>query len=262
MEVTVQKDRNFLYKFGYPMLLISLLNFNNLAQAHPYNSVDKTMTKTEVLSWDFLSQLDSKLWVKLPQGYDVKVRNMLEANVVMKDEYNRQFTQDFIIREMKKDWWISKQNQLLFIRSAIYLGMENKELYDGEDGDEKRLNEFEVAVDFVESCGNNYMKGLNAYIEQNIKETQGYIKETQGYIKETQQQTQESINQIMSADSAGLRILNDVYNLYKKNPSSVKPEEIAKLRKEAPKIISDCKKYWIDYKKLLPAEVRKFYGIE
>jgi hypothetical protein len=27
-------------------------------------------------------------------------------------------------------------------------------------------------------------------------------------------------------------------------------------------IISLCKKYWIDYKALLPAEVRKFYGIE
>jgi len=262
MDVTVQKDRKFLYKFGYPVLLFSLLNFNNLAQAHSYTSVDKTMAKTEIFSWDFLSQLDSKLWVKLPQWYDSKVRNMLETNVVLKNEYNRKFTQDFIISEMQKNRWISKQNQLLFIWSAIYLGMENKELYDGEDGDEKRLNEFEIAVDFVENCGNNYMKGLNAYIQQNIKESQQYIEQSQQHIEQSQQHIQESIGRIMSLDSAWLKSLNNIYDLYKKDPSSVTAWELEQARKSAAHIISDCKKYGIDYKKLLSLEVRRFYGIE
>lgn len=248
MDVTVQKDRKILYKFGYPVLLFSLLNFNNLAEANPYTSVDKTMVNTEVLSWDFLSQLDSKLWVKLPQWYDSKVRNMLETNVVLKNEYNRKFTQDFIISEMQQNRWISKQNQLLFIRSAIYLGMENKELYDGEDGDAKRLKEFEIAVDLVENCGNNYMKGLNAYIQQNINESQQHIKESTG--------------RIMSADSSWLKEMTRFYNLYKNNPSSIKPEELTQAKKFANNIISDCKKYGIDYKKLLSPEVRRFYGID
>lgn len=248
MDVTVQKDRKILYKFGYPVLLFSLLNFNNLAEANPYTSVDKTIAKTEVLSWDFLSQLDSKLWVKLPQWYDFKVRNMLETNAVLKNEYNRKFTQDFIISEMQKNRWISKQSQLLFIRSAIYLGMENKELYDGEDGDAKRLKEFEIAVDLVENCGNNYMKWLNDYIRQT----------TDNLSKNTQQ----TINQTMSMDSVWLKEMTRFYNLYKNNPSSVKPEELTQAKQFANNIILSCKKYGIDYKKLLAPEVRKFYGIE
>lgn len=242
------KDWKFLYRFWYPVLLFSLLSFTNLVEAQSHSTVNKTTTTTEVLSWDFLSQLDKKLWVKLPQWYELKVRNMLDNNAVLKNEYNRKFTQDFIIWEMKKNWWISKQNQLLFIRSAIYLGMEEKELYDGEDWDEKRLDEYEIAVDFVENCGNMYMEKLQKNIVQNANNLK--------------QNTQEIISQIMSTDSAWLREMIRFYDLYKKDPNSVKPGELAQAKNFATNIISSCKEYWIDYKKLLPADIRKFYGIE
>ena len=66
----------------------------------------------------------------------------------------------------------------------------------------------------------------------------------------------------MSADSSWLKEMTRFYILYKNNPSSIKPEELAQAKKFANNIISDCKQYGIDYKKLLSPEVRRFYGID
>jgi ABC-type transporter Mla MlaB component len=80
--------------------------------------------------------------------------------------------------------------------------------------------------------------------------------------EELKNETIWNINKIMSADSAGLRNLVDIYDLYKKDPSSMTAWEIQKAKELARYFISDCKKYGIDYKKLLSPEVRRFYGIE
>jgi len=294
-------------KMVFPFSVLILTGFFLLSVpecAKAQNVSGQTNSGTNLSADELVSQLDSKLWVKLPQWYDSKVRNMLETNIVLKNEYNRKFTQDFIISEMQKNWWISKQNQLLFIRSAIYLGMENKELYDGEDGDAKRLKEFEIAVDLVENCGNNYMKWLNDYIKQttdklrqntdnlrqntdnlrqntdnlrqntdNLRQNTDKLRQNTDKLRQNtdnlrqntdnlRQNTQQTINQTMSMDSVWLKEMTRFYNLYKNNPSSVKPEELSQAKQFANNIILSCKKYGIDYKKLLSPEVRRFYGID
>lgn len=269
-------QKNFWSRLVYPVALFSLLNLTNIHDIQAQSKEVNNTINTELSVEELVSQLDKKLWVTLPVGYDSKVRNFVQNSYVMSSNNARVFTQNFILNEMKKDWWISKQNQLLFIRYAIYLHIEQKDLYDWDDWNEKRLEEFEIALDFIENCGEHYINELNIYIKkcteearqrteearQHTEEARQRTEETRQRTEETKQRTEETIRQTMSLDSVGLKTLVEIYELYKKNPSSVKPEEIAKLRKEAPKIISDCKKYGIDYKKLLPAEVRRFYGIE
>lgn len=245
-KVTGQKT--FWSRFVYPVALFSLLNFANINEMQGQSKESNNRTNTELSTEEFVSQLDKKLWVTLPSGYDSKVRNFVQNNYVMQNNNARVFTQNFIVDEMKKNWWISKQNQLLFIRYSIYLNIEKKDLYDWDDWDEKRLEEFEMALDFVENCWKQYINNLNIYIKQ--------------CTESANKKADESIRHIMSLDSAWLKSLNNIYNLYKKDPSSVTAWELEQARKSAAHIISDCKKYGIDYKKLLAPEVRKFYGIE
>ena len=59
-----------------------------------------------------------------------------------------------------------------------------------------------------------------------------------------------------------LNQLIDFYNLYKRDPSTVRQEEIDRSKKNAKKTIESCKMYNIDYKAKLSKEILKFYGIE
>ena len=61
------------------------------------------------------------------------------------------FTTNTVLQEMKKDWGISKDNQLLFVWNGICQVLIGEWTYDGNDGDSKRLKEFEVAFDYYDS---------------------------------------------------------------------------------------------------------------
>ena len=54
----------------------------------------------------------------------------------------------------------------------------------------------------------------------------------------------------------------EFFGLYKKDPSSVKQDELKFMQRSAKEIIQDCKEYNIDYKSKLSPEVRKFFGVE
>ena len=60
------------------------------------------------------------------------------------------FTTNTVLQEMKKDWGISKDNQLLFIWSSICEVLIGESTYNGNDGDSKRLKEIEVAFDYYD----------------------------------------------------------------------------------------------------------------
>lgn len=66
------------------------------------------------------------------------------------------FTTNTVLQEMKKDWGISKDNQLLFIWSGIYEELIGEHAYIGNDGDSNRLKEFEVAFDYYDSYNEKY----------------------------------------------------------------------------------------------------------
>ena len=68
--------------------------------------------------------------------------------------------------------------------------------------------------------------------------------------------------EIIQLTQIGIDKLIEFYNLYKNDPSSVKPEFINQSIQNSKKIIQNCKQYNIDYKSKLSPEIRKFYGIE
>ena len=79
---------------------------------------------------------------------------------------------------------------------------------------------------------------------------------------EARQQSAEAEKEIIKTTHRRLEQLIEFYNLYMKNPNSVKQEDKNWMKENAKNIIQRCKQYNIDYKSKLSPEVRKFYGIE
>lgn len=238
----------------YALMLTSLLWISAWTEALA-QSQDRSIDKTEISTDQFMNILNQRLWVKLLSLYDTKVRNFMESNPVMRDRDTREFTMNFIVDQMKLNRWVDKSSQLLFIRDAIYSQVIWKDLYDWEDWNEKLLEDYEKSVDMAETCGKKYSNELNLYL---LRITEESSRRTE----ESNRRTEAMIANIMSQDSAWLKNLIEIYDLYKKDNNSVTSWEIEKLKAMASHIISDCKKYWIDYKKILPEEVRRFYWIE
>ena len=68
-----------------------------------------------------------------------------------------------------------------------------------------------------------------------------------------------------------MKHLTEFHRLYKRNPSTVMPNEISQMKNSAKHIIENCKEYNIDYKAVLRKELGddkkveellKFYGVE
>ena len=97
-------------------------------------------------SQDIVDRLDAALGMSLPDDYKSKVKDLAKTNKVLKDGDGNAFTEGFIKEQMKQNWGISKGNQLIFVWSAIYDKLTNNDLYDGSDGDNKRLDDFSNVI--------------------------------------------------------------------------------------------------------------------
>ena len=190
---------------------------------------------------DIVDRLNTSLGVSLPSQYQTTVKNFVGNNRVLANKNANTFTEQFIKDQMKTNWGINKQNQLLFIWDAIYGQILNKQLYTGEDGNQARLNEFEKVIEKAEACGKKYKEGFHAYMEQ---------------------RSAEADRRSAEATRKGLNELIWFYDYYKSNPNLVKPNDIKELKEHSKWIIANCKQYNIDYKSKLSPEIRKFYGIE
>ena len=95
---------------------------------------------------DIVDRLDAALGMSLPDDYKSKVKDLAKTNKVLKDGDGNAFTEGFIKEQMKQNWGISKGNQLIFVWSAIYDKLTNNDLYDGSDGDNKRLDDFSNVI--------------------------------------------------------------------------------------------------------------------
>ena len=246
-----------------------------------------------------IDRLDKKLDVKLPAEYEAKVKEFLDTcfwNVKSKDNNTIQdiktrmqnFTEQFVLEQMKNDWDIDRQNQLLFIWDAIIDKIVGKEIYDGEDGNSKRLQECEKALDNLEACGEKYKEGIMPLVKeqiaenkrriaeqnqriaeqnQRIAEQNQQIAEQNQQIAEQNQQIAEKTKEIMRADSVGIK---KMVNFYEKR-SKLTQDEFIKLKDTFKWFIDECKVRGIDYKAILRKEVGdekivkdilKFYEIE
>ena len=236
---------------GYALMITTLLNLNNPVEAKNYTTIDNHKPNIEVIDTpNIINNIEKRTWVTLPNEYNSKLKTFVESNEVMRSKNWVKFTEDFIVNQMKSDWWIDRQNQLLFIWSAVYEQTTWEYFYDWSDGNDNRLEEFSNVMDKVEKCWKEYVIWINTYMERISAEAD---------------------RDIMQKDTLWLKEMIDFYSLYIKNPNNIKKEEIERSKELLKRVIPDCKKYWIDYRAILLKEVwdrkkvdemLRFYGVE
>ena len=209
-------------------------------------------------SVEIFGRLDKTLGVKLPAEYGTRFQYFVTKNRLFSDKGVTQFTENFITEQMRTDWGISKQNQLIFVWDAIYEQITSKNIYTGEDGDDKRLKEFEKAMDRIEQCGKQYYTGFRAYMQQRSADAE--------------RRSADAVKSIIQNDSIWVgNNMIEFYNTYNKNPKIIKQSEIDFMKKGTSEVIIECKEYNIDYRAILLKEmgdknkvdaILKFYGVE
>ena len=201
---------------------------------------------------NLVDRVSRAVGVRLPDGYEAKVKEFANTNKVLKDEDAADFTVQFIAKEMEKDWKIDKQSQLLFLWHCVYSEITGSNLYNGEGGNAKIKEDFNAP-------------GTNLRIRANKFKFQKEL------IAEADRRSAEADREIIKITYDRLKQLTEFHRLYKKNPSTVMPNEISQMKNSAKHIIENCKKYNIDYKAILRkelgddkkvAELLKFYGVE
>ena len=248
------KKYNSWRNLWYALILAWLLNVNAPTYANSNNY--KNITTDEQVSYN----ANSVKWIELPSIYQYKLDNLLANNNVMKDDDAKIFTISFVEKEMEADWWINKENQLLFIRHSIYKQLTDQDLYDGKDGNQQIAEDFSnrgVTIR-IRACWQKYKNWIIAYMNE--------------LSAEARQQSAEAIKKIMQQDSIRLKkSMIEFYEIYITNPKVVKKGDIDFAKESTKTIIGDCKKYWVDYKAILLKEVwdmkkvdaiLKFYGVE
>lgn len=235
------------------VLFLSLLVFLTLAATGVANAQNSASTK-----WNGL---------KLPKVYQTKLDDFLANNTVMKDNDAKNFTLNFIEKEMEADWSISKENQLLFIWHAIYKQVTGNDLYDGKDGDQKIAEDFSnKAVNIrIRACGQKYRSGIISYMNE-------LSAEAQQRSAQAQQRSAEAVKNIMKQDSIWIKErMVEFYDIYIQKPSIIKQDDLNFMKNSTKDFIADCKKRGINYRAILQKEVGdakrvdailKFYGVE
>ena len=213
-----------------------------------------------------IDRLDKKLWVSVPAEYSAKLLKFVLNDTIMRTRSATAYTEEFIINEMKKDWWINKQNQLLFIWSKIYGWISQRKLYNWlDDIDENRGSEYKNSLRQIANCYEEYKKWFRTYIEK-------WIADADRRISDADRRISDAIKKTMCLDSIWVKNnMMEFYNMYNDKPGIIKDEEIKFMKEHTKEIIEDCKKFGIDYRAILLKEVwdkrkveeiLKFYGVE
>lgn len=177
---------------------------------------------------NIVDRLNKTLGVRLPAEYEVKVKTFVDTNYLMKDKGAAAFTEQFIIKEMKEDWGIDRQNQLLFIWSGIGQNLK-QDFYTGGDGDEKRLDEIGQKMDLFEQCKKRYRNEFIAYTKQRSEEAKQRSEEAKQRSEEAKQRSEEARKEIMRLDSLWVgNNMKEFYDYFKKGV--VKQDEINFMR--------------------------------
>ena len=246
-------------KLPYTLLLVSLLSLNNPAKARTLDTYNFSQQGVEVLADSgIVSNIERKTWTVLPRLYADKIKNFVKNSKVIEGS-EAKFTEDFIVNQMKSNWWISKQNQLLFIWDAVYEQITKNNFYDWEDWDSNRLSEFENAMDSIENCWKKYKEWFTLYMRQRSAEAD--------------RRSAEADKEIIRQDSIRVKErMIEFYNIYTQNPNNIKQDDLIFMKKSTKEFISDCKKHNINFRAILLKEVwwnankvdkiLKFYGVE
>ena len=112
-----------------------------------YGENDKTTNDTrecieQVFSTDIASNILQKTWLNLPDWYGEVFKNIVNQSVLLENNDILRITEDFINKRLKKNPWISEENRCLFVVNLCVEYLTGEDIYDWEDGDENRTQEF------------------------------------------------------------------------------------------------------------------------
>ena len=282
------------------LLLVASLTLGTSAEAKSMTTVFSQPNVVAAADTSMVAYTEKKTRTKIPSVYKNKIDSVLKENlyvIELNGTNSWSFTTDFVIKEMESDWGISKDNQLLFIWNIISKQLAGDYIYDGEDGDSNRLEEYRTVVRTARLCGQRYKDGIMPFIEKKSAEFEQRSAEAKRRSAEAERRSAEAERRSAEAERRSaeaerrsaearkqseeyerrfaeaekeiikttINRLNNLvvfYSLYKNDPSSVKQDELKFMQRSAKEIIQDCKEYNIDYKSKLSSEVRKFFGVE
>ena len=264
------KKTNRWSKLPYAMIIAASLAIANPPKSNAHNSMNYDKDTTEIVAdSNIIANIAKRTWVDIPEIYRKKLEDFISNSKVMQDDDWRKFTEDFIVDKMKSDRGIKKENQELFIRDCIYEKNTWKNIYEWEDWDEERLNEYEEALDYIEQAWKDYIEWFNTYMQNLIADAQQRSADAQQRSADAQQRSADAQQrsadaQQRSADALNSSLENLVrfYNRYKKDPSTIKDEEVRQRKAKGNEVILRCKDGKVDYKAKLSPEMLKFYGVE
>lgn len=199
---------------------------------------------------NLVDRVSRAVGVRLPDGYEAKVKEFVTKSKVL-EGIGGEFTETWIAGQMKTSWGIDKGNQLLFVWDAVYEQITKKNFYDGEDGNKKRLDEFEKVMDNIEACGKKFKEDFTAYMKQRSAEAE----------RRSAESLTSSLKELVWFNN----------RVHAKGKEPITPDEIQEWKNDAKKVFTGCKDINLDYKAELRkelgddkkvAELLKFYGIE
>ena len=206
---------------------------------------------------DVVDRVSRAVGVRLPDGYEAKVKEFVAKSELLKRKSAEDFTEQWIAGQMKTSWGIDRGNQLLFVWDAVYEQITKKNFYDGEDGNKARLDEFEKVMDNVEACGKKYKEDFTAHMKQRSAEAKQRSAEAKQQSAEAKQQSAEAKQSSVVMTYYGLYLCIDCYTMRNVAYES----EIEEFKNYFIHWHKNCKEFNIDYYSLLPTEVQSFYDV-
>ena len=215
-----------------------------------------TLTPTKILAQEsIIDRLDKSLGVKLPAEYEAKVREFTKTNKIMKDEGSNHFIEQFIGEQMETDWGIDRPNQLLFVWHSIYKQITKNDLYDTNDKNQQRLNDFNGKKDRINNCGSEFKNVFKEYINIRKSAADQQIAAADQQIAAADQQIAETNQEADKALKEGLGMIVDNYHKFKTNPSDLMLENLKSFKLDLEKLIRLSKRFNFDYKAFLREKI-------
>lgn len=222
------------------------------------NSSAQSVTQwvTDGIGATMVNNILLRTWVKLPDGYEDRIIHFINNCYAFKDEGIRNLSENYIVEQLENDWVdeegnvinIEKSDRFLFIVSELSAVLVDEYIYDWLDGNEKRLENYEIAMQQLEVHTQDYADILTAYLENKSAEYDRRIKEAERQSAEARKQSAEARENRIKTTYSWLYDMVEVYRIYKRSPDIITDDEIQLARGHAVWIIRNCKEFGIDFK--------------
>ena len=199
---------------------------------------------------DIVDRLETALGVSLPSPYRAKFKEFVATNKIMRDEGSNAFTEKFIKDQMKTNLGINRRNQFLLVWNAIYHAIKNDYIYDGSDGNETILDDYNKVVNAIEACEDKYRKDYSAYTKRRLAEAERRSAEAERRSAEADQER-------VVVAYHNLYMNTDIYTMR----NNARESEIKQVKENFKLNIKNFEEFKIDFQSFLPAEVQRFYGL-